>query len=51
MVQSHIAPEQPVLIQTFITIVTVVTTEKGVVTEHVFLMAIGLKHQLVKEVG
>ena len=50
MVEHPHVLEQPVLVQTFITIVTVVTTKKEVVTEHVCLMAIGVMHQLVKGV-
>ena len=42
--------EHPVLVQDFITIATVVTFEKEVVTEDVCIMAIGVMHQLVKGV-
>ena len=42
MVEHPHALEQPVLVQTFITIATVGTPEKEAVIEHVCLMEIGL---------
>ena len=42
MVEHPHVLEQPLLVRIFITIATVVTIEKEVVTEHVCIMAIGL---------
>ena len=42
MVQDRIALEQLMLVLTFTTIATVVTIEKEVAIEHVYLLAIGL---------
>ena len=50
MVEHPHALEQPVLVQDFITIVTVVTTKKEVAIGHVYLLVIGLMHQLVEMV-
>ena len=51
MVEHPYVLEQPVLVQTFITIATVVTTEKEVAMLDVFLLATGVKHQLARKVS
>ena len=51
MVQHHIALEQPILVQTFTTIATVVTIEKEVAMPDVFLSVTGLKHQPARKVS
>ena len=50
MVQHHIALEKPMLVQTFTTIVTVVTIEKEVAMLDVSLLATGLNHQPARKV-
>ena len=51
MVQYPHVLEQPELVQTFITIVTAVTTEMEIAMLDVFLLATGLTHPLVKKVS
>ena len=51
MVEHPHVLEQPVLVQDFITIVTVVTTKKEVSILAVLFLAIGLKHLPVKKVS
>ena len=51
MVEHPHALEQPVLVQTFITIVTVDTTEREVAMLDVSLLATGVKHQLARKVS
>ena len=50
MVEHHIALEQPVLVLTFITIVTVVTIEMEAAMLDVFLLVTGLEPLPVREV-
>ena len=51
MVEPRIALEQPVLVQTFTIIATVVTIEKEVATPDVFLLVTGVTQQHVEEVS
>ena len=50
MVEHPHVLEQPVIVQTFITIVTVVTILREGATGHVCLLAIGLTHLLARKV-
>ena len=51
MVEHPHVLEQPVLVQTSTTIVTVVTTEMEVAMLDVFSLATGVKHQLARKVS